>query len=152
MPLVGVPVRVPSVEDFESYDGAHTPRLWSSRPARWRCPGCQRTRWELLTWTHRDANAMARAKGRRPYWGWLAALHTHHDHRADMGRSARFEETVICAHCNSADGAVKAALGLPRSWSFAPDEIGRFVRARPHAKHEIEVEAAKRLFWELHCG
>lgn len=78
--------------------------------------------------------------------GWLAAFHHHHDHGFDgdilFGTPARFEEVLICDHCNSADGTAKRKLRLPRTWSFSPQEIAEFVTPRPHDGHVIDYTKA----------
>lgn len=32
-------LKVPTVEDFESYRGGHTFKKWQALPKNWRCPG-----------------------------------------------------------------------------------------------------------------
>jgi len=58
----------------------------------------------------------------------------------------RFPETVICDQCNSADGAAKRKLRLPKDFSFAPYEIAMFVTAIPHGKHKINFDAARAIY------
>lgn len=76
--------------------------------------------------------------------GWVAALHRHHDHSEGYFRqkAGRFPETVICSSCNSADGAAKRQLKLPKNFSFSPGEIGTFVIATPHEGHAVDLDAA----------
>jgi hypothetical protein len=48
--------------------------------------------------------------------------------------------------CNSADGSAKRRLRLPTDWSFSPQDIGRFVTARPHHRHVIDVDIAASIY------
>ncbi len=43
--------RIPSWEDYLSFDGAHCRLQWAKLDDYWRCPCCDRTRFELLRWT-----------------------------------------------------------------------------------------------------
>jgi predicted Fe-S protein YdhL (DUF1289 family) len=130
--------RIPLAAEYRSYDGAHCFALWTSLADSWRCPGCNRSKFEIMRWTRRTPH------GQEPFWGWMAGLHTHHDHSqgyVDIG-SGRFSEVVICDQCNSADGLAKRRLGLPAEFSFSPDEIRQFVIPEPHGKHRIDFERA----------
>jgi hypothetical protein len=140
--------RVPTSKDYEAYDGPHCHQLWSALHDAWRCPGCARTKFEIMRWTSRR---FKQGVGKcASYKGWMAGLHRHHDHRTDMlGVAARFEVTVLCDQCNSADGAAKKRLSLPPSFSFSPREIADFVRATPHATHKIDYARAQELFLRL---
>jgi hypothetical protein len=144
-------LRIPTVEEFESYHGAHTPVLWAQAGAKWTCPGCGRSKFELSRWTRRTPHSLSPA-GSKPFMGWTAALHRHHDHGThfwdpDAG-PPRFPITVICGQCNRADGAMKRALGLPREFSFSPDEIRRFVHATPHGPHRVDPAVAAAIYEE----
>lgn len=129
---------------------------WRTLPADWACPGCGRTKVEILRW------------GRHPggRWRWTAAVALHHDHGAPCGRSRaellawgpkeghpapRFPPTVICAGCNAAEDRAKRRLGLPERFSFSPADIRRFVRPTPHGAHQIDYEVAQRV-WEEHVS
>jgi predicted Fe-S protein YdhL (DUF1289 family) len=134
--------RIPSAEDYRAYDGAHCFALWKSLDDSWRCPACGRSKFEIMRWTRRTPH------GREPFWGWMAGLHTHHDHSqgyVDVSRG-RFAEVVICDQCNSADGLAKRRLGLPPDFSFTPAEIRRFVAPEPHGRHKIDFERARRIY------
>ena len=145
-------VKKPSRDDFRFYDGAHTKSLWGSVGEEWECPGCGRTKFELLRWARRkDVTNLSRGV----FWGWLAPLARHHDHGAEytLGKediyrdgTPRFSNTIICDQCNSADGAAKRKLQLPRDFSFSPAEIRQFVVARPHDKHQIDYEKALEIY------
>jgi hypothetical protein len=56
--------------------------------------------------------------------------------------NGRFDTTLICGDCNSADGAAKRRLGLPPTFSFTPTEIRTFVVGKPHAGITIDYAAA----------
>jgi hypothetical protein len=127
-------VRIPTHEEYVSYDGAHCSNLWRSLPPDWCCPACKRTAFEIMRWTKRSPNKCV------PFWGWLAGLHEHHDH----SDTERFKRVVICDQCNAADGLVKRRYRgiIPDWWSFSPEQIGQFVTARPHDRHIIDFEMA----------
>ncbi|MDW5597309.1 hypothetical protein VSS74_23380 [Conexibacter stalactiti] len=142
-------VRIPTLDDYHAFDGAHCHRIWRRLSDTWRCPGCARTKFEILRWTRRRPPGSTES-----FMGWLAAFHGHHDHASDrfgLGPDGnflapapgRFEEVIICDHCNSTDGIVKRKLGLPQSWSFSVEEIAEFITARPHAGHVIDYDKAR---------
>ena len=134
-------VRIPTNLEYREYDGAHTPKLWDSIPENWHCPGCKRSKRDILRWTTRWYK---QGVGEVPdgYHGWMAGLHRHHDHSPN----GRFAEVVICDQCNSADGAAKRRLELPRDFSFSPSEIGYFVTANAHDKHKLDFKKARRVY------
>lgn len=162
-------VKVPTPEDYSAYDGAHCFRLWASLADDWQCPGCGRSKFELLRWTKRYRKKDHETeKYTESYWGWMAGLHVHHDHGADYlwreffnrneshqkwrGRytsAMRFPETTICDQCNSADGRAKRALGIRADFSFSPEEIRQFVVPTPHERHRLDLDEASRIYRAL---
>ena len=150
-------MRIPTEEDYRAFDGAHCHAIWTRLTDEWRCPACRRSKFEVLRWAKRHPNQLAHP-GAEPYLDWLAAFASHHDHASDTwrpghtARSPRFPETTICDQCNVADGTAKLKLGLPSTWSFSPEEIGRFVTSTPHAKHAIDLAVAAAIFSEHHDG
>lgn len=138
---------------------------WASRPPDWECPACGRRKPDLMRMSGSGV--------------LLARLDIHHDHLTDYFKTilhakhgpqwraaippdsahieklgsqlvARFEPSTVCSDCNSADGAVKTRhRDIPRSFSFRPSEIRRFVRPRPSAEHEIDHDLAYSLFVEV---
>lgn len=143
---------VPTRDDYAAFDGAHCHQIWRTLSDEWRCPGCDRTKFEIMRWTKRKPPGHSES-----FMGWLAAFHTHHDHGSDrFGFDAdgmflprgpmRFEDTIICDHCNGADGAAKRKLALPSNWSFAPAEIREFVTAEAHRSHVIDYERAQQIY------
>lgn len=134
-------ILIPSLEDFQSHDGLHYHILWKQVGDSWHCPSCMRSKYQIMRWTKRFP------KKPNPFMGWVAALHTHHDHGIHQpGTYARFDRTVICDQCNSADGAAKRKLKLPVNFSFSPTEIGSFVTAVPHGAHTINYETALSIY------
>ena len=134
-------MRIPSDGDYRNYDGAHCFRLWKQLSDDWQCPGCGRTKRQIMRWTLRTPN------GRR-FRGWMAGLHTHHDYSqgfVEAGRG-RFHKIIICDQCNSADGLAKRKLRLPSNFSFSAGEIRQFVTSTPHGKHEIDTEKARQIY------
>ncbi|MFP1133051.1 hypothetical protein [Asticcacaulis sp. W401b] len=133
---------------------------WAATPRGWRCPACQRVKAEIFRVTAGEV--------------LTAHLHKHHDHLQDhlttlmkvrLGPDAkrspdyphrevfrlsralrRFDESIVCEDCNTADGSAKAALGLPRHFSFSPVEIGQFIKVRPHQPHSLDLPAVRRVF------
>src|SRR4051812_30311958 len=105
-----------------------------------------------MRWTRRKPSSHS-----KPFMGWLAAFHEHHDHGADrpgFGDDGmflpqgpeRFGKVIICDQCNSADGRAKRKLALPPDWSFSPDEIRQFVTPTPHGPHVIDYHAADAIY------
>lgn len=98
-----------------------------------------------MRWTKRQPKRWAGIY--KPYWGWMAGLHTHHDHAAPfLSGEGRFPDTVICDQCNAADGRVKRELALPDTFSFSPSEIREFIIAKPHGRHQVDLAKAKTIF------
>jgi hypothetical protein len=106
-----------------------------------------------MRWTRRGARPCIGIT--QPFNGWMAGLHTHHDHGANVSEGdygfyrpelARFDATIICDQCNAADGRAKRQLQLPAAFSFSPVEIRAFVVAAPHVSHRLRLDVALRLF------
>ncbi|MBB3917981.1 MULTISPECIES: hypothetical protein [Rhizobium] len=141
--------RRPTIEEFLAFDGAHCRNIYRALPDDWQCPGCLRTKYQVLRWTTLFPHIPS---ARRP--GWAGGYHTHHDHAGDRYRwmippswfSPRFEPTVICEQCNSADASAKRKLNLPKDFSFTPFEIRQFVIAHAHGKHLIDYRVAQAIF------
>jgi hypothetical protein len=129
--------RIPTQAEMLAFDGAHCHKLYTALCADWRCPGCGRSKYELIRWTmlfphHPDKHP-----------GWAAGLHMHHDHGA---APRRFDDTLMCEQCNSADKDAKRELGLPKEFSFSPQEIKRFVIGTPHGRHLLNYAAAAQAY------
>ena len=138
-------IRIPTLKEYREHDGLHYRNLWLKIDDAWACPGCGRTKYQIMRWAKRFPNSpMA-------FMGWVAALHRHHDHSVGLyrNRPGRFSPTVICDQCNSADGAVKRRLKLPATFSFAPTEIRMFVRATPHSPHSIDFDVALAIYTSI---
>lgn len=139
------PIKAPTDAEFATYDGAHCHILWKGLPELWRCPGCNRTKREIMRWTKRQPH------GKPLFWGWMAGLHQHHDHEEDPAFTfnGRFKTETICDQCNSVDGVAKRKLQLPDNFSFSPVEIRQFAAAEPHGKHKINFEKAAEIYKEV---
>lgn len=136
-------------------------RNWSGTSVRWSCPCCGRGKPGIARLTEGGV--------------LLAHLHLHHDHMRerlnkllrdrlgtpwakDLSASSRhadthmralvvrFRDAMVCDGCNTAEGDAKRELGLPPDFSFAPSEIAGFVRPRPNAMNEIDVDEARRVW------
>jgi hypothetical protein len=84
------------------------------------------------------------------YMGWMAGVHTHHDHGAPvLSGLGRFPDTIICDHCNSADGLLKRDLLLPDDFSFSPEEIRQIVLPTPNGSHRIDHAKARAIYEEF---
>ncbi len=128
--------RIPTVEEYETYRGGHTPQLWAACNDDWHCLSCKRSKFEIMRWITRYADENGKCT---PYKGWGGFLHTHHDH----GSYKRFQDTVICDQCNSLDGRAKKILGIDEDFSFSPLEIAAFARSQPHGQHKLKIEIAR---------
>lgn len=145
--------RIPTLEECLDFTGAHCKVKYTSLRVDWRCPACNRTKYELLRWTMLFPNT----PGRR--MGWAVGLHTHHDHRDDQyrysskvrppGFCTRFADTLLCEQCNSADASAKKKLKLPEYFSFSPAEIAMFVTATPNGWHLLDYDIASRIYAQI---
>jgi len=138
-------MKIPTYENYTNYDGLHCHKLWAEVGEHWFCPSCKRNKFQILRWTTRFPNKPNAFKD------WVAVLHRHHDHsQGSMSvNNGRFPETVVCDQCNTSDGVVKRKLKLPSNFSFSPQEIGCFVTAIAHGKHEIDYNMAKVIYDSL---
>lgn len=148
----GREIRVPTWDEYLNFDGAHCRILYAGLQSDWVCPGCARSRYQILRWTIRFPKRPDRHEG------WAAGLHRHHDHSIHKPRGPfgfvgpRFGSIVICEQCNSADGTAKRVLKLPEHFSFAPWEIGQFVRATAHGFHDVNYDLALQIFRQLQAA
>ena len=139
-------IKIPSIQDYEQYDGAHCHNLYRQTGPNWRCPACGRSRYHVMRWTNR----CSRLKGK--YEGWMIGLHKHHDHSVEdinkliKNEGTRFPLTIICDQCNSADGRIKTKLHLPKNFSFSPSELRQFITPTNHGEHHINYEKAAEVF------
>ncbi|MCK4118444.1 hypothetical protein ACI2UK_13480 [Ralstonia nicotianae] len=137
---------------------------WACTPMQWACPACGRSKPEI---------GRLNAKGEL-----MCRLVEHHDHMQDLvekefehqcksqktivadefakrfaARASQmvsaYDNAIICDDCNAADPAAKSAVGTHKDFSYSPQEIRRFVRSRPNAPHDIDVEEAGRI-WQQH--
>lgn len=140
-----IEIKVPSLDEYLAHDGLHYRWLWSSLGHDWCCPACRRSKFQIMRWTLRFP------KSPNAFEGWVAGLTKHHDHSVGYGERGhpRFPETAVCDQCNAADGIAKKKLHLPSNFSFSPAEIGRFVRATAHGRHEIDYDAALAIYLEV---
>ena len=142
------PIRIPTDAEVAAYRGEHCFALWRKVGPAWTCPACGRDKRQIMRWTRRGARpCIGQAE---PFMGWMAGLHTHHDHAAPAwAHEGRFEHTVICDQCNAADGQAKRALRLPATFSFSPTELRQFVVAVPHGSHRLRLDVALLIFKEV---
>lgn len=144
-------IRVPTQEEYLDYDGMHCRVKWRNTSDDWTCPGCDRTKFELLRWTKYKSTWALNVYGEE---GWWTALSEHHDHgRAKALRygptpdTISFDPEIICHQCNMVDAAFKNKFkNVHRDWSFTPKEIRSLVTATPHASHKVDYEKALNLY------
>jgi hypothetical protein len=121
--------RVPSPADIRNFDGLHCSSVYRRAVAdRWRCPSCARTATELIRWSEVRGPIFRERYADEYGMGFTISFANHHCHG-----DGRFETILICGDCNAADGAVKRKLKLPKTWSFAADEIKQFIQVGPHS-------------------
>ena len=140
---------------------AYLNKWWVITPVDWSCPSCLRKKSEIV-----HVNELNYLVGH---------LHEHHDHMKDLvkklfekackqkekiiadGLSEKFatkiafaleayDNTVICAACNKADGVAKQLIKANFNFSFSPSEIGEFIIVQPNVEHEIDVNKAKEIW------
>jgi rubredoxin len=136
-------------------------RWWVLTPRSWICPSCKRGKAEIAR-INRHGEMMGE-------------MHAHHDHIGDLilrrfhevsavrgevvaddaaqsfvSRAAplvsAYDETVICADCNGADGKAKRLVPTHPDFSFSPREIGQFVISAPNREHDIDVDRARTIW------
>jgi len=153
-PLDGVasPLTRSLVERFSAI-GVDMTSLWAFTPKEWICPGCGRSKPDLVR-----LNAHGEL---------MCRLVDHHDHMKDLlvdefrkisssldvvvadetaeafaKRSATMvsvhDNTVICNDCNAADPEAKKAARTHRNFSFSAAEIRQFVLPKPNRSHAID--------------
>lgn len=131
----------PTAEQIAAYDGMHCASKWRRVGPDWRCPCCSRRRDELIRWAPISGTHFRAKYGDAHGMAWTASIVEHHCHG-----TGRFPRTIICGDCNSADGAVKRKLGLPKEWSFSPKEIAQFVSCFPHSGHtHLDYDVAREI-------
>lgn len=138
--------KIPTQQEYLVFDGGHCRRKYQDLCEQWRCPCCNRTKYELLRWTMRFPKRPNR------FEGWVVGLHTHHDHAMDVhggmysphaAAIARFAPVIICEQCNAADATAKRKLGLPENFSFTPFEIRSFIFPTAHGWHIVNYKVAQ---------
>lgn len=125
--------RIPSEKDVAGFDGMHCREAWEKTPREWCCPGCGRSKVELMRWGRRDGGN-ARRYGKTG-WKWSVARHHDHGNRWDG-------YILVCQDCNSADGRVKAVFGARDDWSSTAPEISTYITGEPHKAATIDFGAA----------
>jgi hypothetical protein len=135
--------KIPTDAEIEAFDGVHCKSTYREAVARnWRCPSCKRSAQELIRWSEIRGPGMRVRYGDEYGMGWTISMAKHHCHAGH-----RFPDTLICGECNAADGVAKRELGLPRDWSFSPEEIAEFVSVVPHSgKTEINYAKAYAIY------
>ncbi|TWB39004.1 hypothetical protein [Nitrospirillum viridazoti] len=148
---------------------------WASLPQNWKCPCCNREKKEIAyknssgiliakVASHHDHfidfinRSFVQSLGSR----WNENGNVNHDVAERLYPTlVAFENVVICEACNQADGKAKQVIALslansdPESvstvmeyFSFSVDEIRSFIKAKPNSLHQIDNDAALRVFAE----
>lgn len=138
--------RIPSPSELAAFNGMHCSAIYHEALANaWRCPSCRRSVHELVRWTEIRGPSWRERYADEFGMGFTITLTHHHCHGESW--PARFPRTLICGDCNSADGAAKRKLGLPKDWSFTPQELARFVKVLPHSgRTEIDYGVANGIY------
>lgn len=129
---------------------------WITTPQQWRCPCCNRTKFEI---------SRIGSKGQI-----LAKLVIHHDHMNDALKAAfheefvrsgnteaqvnglklvdrigpafaAYEEVLICEDCNNIDASAKKHIGAPKFFSFSVGQLKKFIVPAPHSAHGLDPSA-----------
>ncbi|TDO97201.1 hypothetical protein [Marinomonas balearica] len=140
---------------------AHLNKWWVMTPMDWKCPSCCRPKPDIAKLDHHNYAS--------------CHLHEHHDHMQDIVKdlfaqssanrtdviadnlSERFairtafaisayDNTVICADCNKADGDAKKLVGADRNFSFSPGEISEFIITTPNQEHKIDKDKGSEIW------
>ncbi|MXP48101.1 hypothetical protein GRI43_11960 [Altererythrobacter luteolus] len=135
--------KIPTQEDLQNFSGMHCARLYRGAvESRWKCPSSGRTAQQLVRWTEIKGPSFRARFGDEHGMGFSVSLTRHHCHG-----HGRFLETLICGDCNSADGAAKRKLKLPKDWSFSAEEIRQFVSVKPYSGATyIDYETAMSIY------
>jgi rubredoxin len=142
---------------------------WALAEPRWRCPSCGRAKSEIFRLSKRGV-LLAKLELHHDHMRdevWPRAeqiFGMNWRETAVPGATdvldpiedlvSRFHEALICSECNAADGKVKTRFRTeidPR-FTFTAQEIGRFVKGRPHAEHEIDYDVAFSIWREQERG
>jgi len=139
--------RPPTAAEISEFTGLHCSRIyWGCVGSRWTCPCCDRSAQDLIRWSEIRGQYWRAHYGDQWGMGWTINFARHHCHGSPYGRQ-RFETTLICGDCNSADGAAKKKLGLPAQWSFSPTEIREFTRCvAGSGRTVIDYEVARAIY------
>jgi rubredoxin len=133
--------RSPTDEEYRNHQGSHCKQKWAALADTWLCPGCNRSKRQIMEYKP----GIGEGRVKTPV-AWRSALHTHHDHRADIGLISRFAPVIICGACNRADGEAKRRLKLPEWFSFAPREIAYFVQPVINGLHALDLGRAREVW------
>lgn len=135
--------KFPTASDVEKFDGLHCQKLYRETVRTgWRCPSYRRSAVELIRWSEIRGPSWRATHGDKFGMGFTISFARHHCHG-----EGRFPETLICGDCNSADGAAKRKLRLPKTWTYSPAELARFVMAVPHSgRVKIDYDVALAIY------
>lgn len=150
--------------------GVQLNATWAQLPPGWTCPCCRRPKGDLI-FVSGDGVAIAQAVEHHDH----VVGYVNHAFHGELGRDwsksfpaasevqrrlaasvIGFDPTVVCEPCNHAEGQAKALLwrrlGVGKAFleffSFAPDEIRRFIRPSRNAHHRIDEAALLAVFEE----
>lgn len=135
---------------------------WANEAYLWSCPVCKRPKADIfrlnnagnlqatLEWHHDHLtdffkDELVRHFGRE--WKSSVGEEYRHIERASSSLVSRFGPTLVCSDCNEVDGRIKGAISMDPGFSYRPSEIARCIRPVPHHSHELDMQAADRI-WE----
>lgn len=167
-------IRAPTDQEYSTFTGASCTAKWKLLEHTWACPACRRTKRQIMKWIVKEQRWAFNVGEHHchsldatfpPFYppvdyahGGIDRMLAYSHFRSPeslqkaidtgelLSRLVRFKPTIICYDCNTADGAMKRKLRLPKSFSYAPWEISQFVTATNNAKHQIDHLHAELLY------
>lgn len=126
-------------------------RLWCQTSEHYNCPICGRSKSHLIKLSKNGTIFLG--------------LCRHHDHICDyvseiargknidstvtsctVSMVQKFESTLCCFDCNSADAVAKTKLNLPIFFSYSPSEIESFINPSGNKPHEVDLGKAEEIY------
>lgn len=98
---------------------------------QWTCPGCLRSKSEIVRF-HSDKT-----------WGFTIVRHHDHGVHPIEKKNGRFAVILICEECNKVDAKIKMKgrdIISHKDWSFSVEEISSLIIAKPHSRHQIDID------------
>ena len=104
--------------------------MWDGLEEAWRCPGCNRTKVEVIRPTKQNP--------------WRLVI----KNRRFLALDGSIETLVICGDCNMAAQGLEKELGFTQMGTIPISHICSVVQPQPNARHNIDSKAVERLLSE----